>query len=333
MPPFSLALCFQDDAEVEDDFHLDIFEDERSIMDNLLADLGNILQPYINQQMPYRDIQDILLNNLGVFHIAIFQFGQKQDFSSFISSFDGIHSQYELEIALGLDLTMQDQILLCSNQFKIPGKLFYSLLTSPTAGSVMIKDRKSSLQIHNQSYRWCFYNTTHHSRKHCPQDLRLKADMFDIKENTENEECIEKNSKSVLDEIISLIGIKVLQLKQELVPQWNQNRLRVEGYFIVQGDRSNLFLKEGLSSILQKLLADMESIIISRVPILRCPISEGKELFSVLSDTVQHYAENYDPNSNITNAFVILSLFLQTLRAYYGNERLSMRELKSIPGF
>lgn len=225
--PLSIALdIFQQIDEIEEEFNQFSPVYEHGLESSAYEDINEELAKLTKMgSVPFRTVQENLLSLVPNLRIAVYQYGQKQPLDSFLSLIEKPSNDIEVEIALGIELEMKDFVLLASKEGTIIGKEFFPLFLSQQAGS--IQQKEDSIKDVNGSgcYRLSVYNTTHHSRKNFVNKIRLS----ELKESSEN----------LLWRFSTMATTFLLKYSKELLPHWQRNKLRLEGYFPVGNNNGN----------------------------------------------------------------------------------------------
>ena len=228
--PYCLAVDLKtakedEESEQEDANFMSIRETEEVADD--LGDIFNYLDSLTKLgEVPFRVVKEKLIELIPQNRKAIIQFGQKQQISAFANLISSLEDNCYLELALGIEMSMDDQIMLASSEGINIGKSFYPLFLSKQAGSILMKNDDLLEIIDNNCYRICIYNTSFHERK----AFKSKQQLSESKNQTN------------LD-LISVTQSKFLELlekyEEKLIPQWEKSKLRYEGYFHSVSAKSN----------------------------------------------------------------------------------------------
>lgn len=238
--PFRIGLSIgkkegtEDDEELFSPFENQLDENPENVS-GFIQEVVRRLQNHLGNSFPFRDVQKILLDQLGQFDLAFFQFGQKQPLPLFIEQFQYLNPSLKLCVALGME-TYLGNFVLCCEPFGISvGESFFPLFLSQKAGSILLTEKNANKALPG-SFRLVCYNTSHHRRKFFPFELDLKSGLEELNDFFD---C-DGQAGTPVGKFIELLRMKIFQNITMIASNVHQlvgnSKIRLERYFLLEID-------------------------------------------------------------------------------------------------
>jgi hypothetical protein len=150
--PFKLALSLDEPIQ-EDEQELTQIEakevDDNLQQSNFSRNVTELLSFDRGRTFAFRDIREKLISTFCGFEIICFQFGQKQEIENFLAHVEKLDSNTKLGVALGLELFLNDFMLLATPENTSVGECFYPMLLSCKAGSLLCPTKQAAKFVQN----------------------------------------------------------------------------------------------------------------------------------------------------------------------------------------
>lgn len=150
--PFKIAVSLNENLEEnESDFVQPLEEKPENSAQNssFIRNVASLLETVKGRTFPFRDLKVKIESNFEGFELILFQFGQKQEVDLFLTHVEKMSNQVQLTIALGLELFLNNFLLLVTPENLSVGECFFSMLLSPSAGSILLGAAQASKVIPN----------------------------------------------------------------------------------------------------------------------------------------------------------------------------------------
>jgi hypothetical protein len=150
--PFKFALSLNDTTEENESEFVQTEEGEQENAKEATGfsrNVASLLELDKGKTFAFRDLKVKLEKIFKGFELILFQFGQKQELDHFMTHAQKIGSQVQLSIALGLEIFLNDYLLLVSPENISVGECFFSMLLSNQAGSLLLASKHAPKVIPN----------------------------------------------------------------------------------------------------------------------------------------------------------------------------------------
>lgn len=240
---FRLAIPFIAAKEIQEQDSNEEFEKEIAVSDNAAFEengtfalvRGNkmLIVEKLNQipsrgeALPWRDMKDLLISNFENFDVVLFKYGQKMDLNDFINMFHTVAEKAEIDIALGVEMSVEGSVILAKGEGFVIGKEFYSQLLSTSFGNILISDERKTQKILPFSNRICVYNTVQHERKH----LSSKISFYESPDLNKSKGEETHDFVDLRDIAYKAISPTFESWRNAIPHAYDTSKIRVESYF------------------------------------------------------------------------------------------------------
>lgn len=153
--PFKLALTLNENSNDDEPDLIEEEQKEKKIhqqQSNFIKNVSDLLGAEKGRTVAFRDIKATLCTIFLGFELICFQFGQKQEIENFLTHAEKIDDKVKISIALGMEVFLDNNILMAAPENIPVGECFYPMLLSRRAGSILCSS-KHSLKFAERSRR------------------------------------------------------------------------------------------------------------------------------------------------------------------------------------
>ena len=219
--------CIEDDGSIGHCLAVEEEEPGMSISGQKQA-INQLLSTTLNGKLPFVQLQEALLGLFAARQVAIFKYGQKQDFRSFRELFKELCQISTIDVALGMEIGIFNRALIASKSgFK--SKAFYRLFGCENGGNILICDAEAANLFCPGASRLCIYSNSQHVKSKFPYHLSFRSPLPETseiddersgREPSTGKALLKKSIAGVLDDVMA-----------KIIPAVKNSRLRAEVYF------------------------------------------------------------------------------------------------------
>ena len=302
---------FEENGEEEEPFDV---ASSLKIDKNAIESLNSRVKDLIHNSIPYRDFIGSLIASFPDRRACFFHYGQKQAMDDFAQIVPFIDSYVDVDIAVALEAGLDDKVIYAEHLKGQQSGKFFSQLLSKNVGCF---ESRNPLNNVENSFQYCFYNTSHHKRKHIKKDISVTK----MKTNTDQ-------NLSFWTSICSEIERIADETSKASDDIYRGNKARFEVYIHAARGERRIQLST-LVALQEKLLQGFGSYLMTA-----CKREEVIGYVRLISNALLIMSREFAKNGlQFTLLYILIAVFKLYQLAVFGCIHLSMAALKSLRGF